>query len=91
MKKIMSIIYSMAAITALIIGCFTFKLSAFVGSLFTVMTLAFVVIAIIIARQHKRTNHPLLNAAYHHDSQSQAWKPMQSERTLTLTFKTSRT
>lgn len=51
MKKIMSLVYGMAAITSLTLGAFTFKLSAFVGSLFVVMALAFVVIAIIVATQ----------------------------------------
>ncbi len=51
MKKIMTLIYGMAAIAALVIGCFTFKLSAFVGSLFAFMALAFVAIAFIVATQ----------------------------------------
>lgn len=51
MKKIIPIIYGMAAIAALVIGCFTFKLSAFVGSLFAFMALAFVAIAFIVATQ----------------------------------------
>lgn len=53
MKKIMTLIYGMAAIAALVIGCFTFKLSAFVGSLFAFMALAFVVIAFIAATQEQ--------------------------------------
>ncbi len=53
MKKIMSLVYGMAAIAALVIGCFTFKLSAFVGSLFAFMALAFVVIAFIAATQEQ--------------------------------------
>lgn len=51
MKKIMPVIYSAAAIAMLTIGMFTFKLSAFVGSLFAFMALVFVVIAIIITTQ----------------------------------------
>lgn len=51
MKKIIPIIYGMAAITALTISCFTFKLSPFIGSLFAFMAVAFVVIAIIVATQ----------------------------------------
>jgi len=48
MRKVMSIIYGVAAITALTIGLFTFQSSTFVGSLFVVMALAFAVVAFII-------------------------------------------
>lgn len=47
----MLIIYGAAAIVACITGMFTFKLSPFVGSLFMVTALAFVVIAFIVATQ----------------------------------------
>lgn len=53
MKKIMSLVYGMAAITSLTLGAFTFKLSPFIGSLFVVMALAFVVIAFIAATQEQ--------------------------------------
>ena len=49
MKEIFSLLYGMTAITALILGCFTFHLSTFLGSMFAFMAVAFVVIAIIIA------------------------------------------
>ena len=42
-------LYGMTAVTALTLGCFTFQLSAFVGTLFVVMAIAFVFIAIITA------------------------------------------
>ena len=49
MRKIMSLIYGMAAVTALTISVFIFKSSIFLGGLFLTMALAFVVIAFIIA------------------------------------------
>lgn len=51
MKKIFSLLYGMAAITALTLGCFTFQINAFVGTLFAAMAVAFVFIAIIRATQ----------------------------------------
>lgn len=51
MKTLFSMLYGMVAITALTLGCFTFQLSAFIGTLFATMAVAFVVMAIIIATQ----------------------------------------
>ena len=51
MKNLFAMLYGMVAVTALTLGCLTFKTSAFVGTLFVTMAAAFVVIAIIIATQ----------------------------------------
>lgn len=49
MKKFMAMLYGMAAVAALTLGCFVFNLNPFLGTLFATMAMAFIIIAIIIA------------------------------------------